>query len=380
MAPLVNQLRKWLAIDPVAAWDEWVAKWSFFSMEQFLRSSYKQVKIALNRLPMNSKFSTNYDEDLAPLADLLPWPQEAVIGYSTYTYILPYQLSLLEYLRDSHLGQWWREPMYTLKDGLRMLPEAFMKKEFSWNKDVDLSKNIVFGVTAHTIKYTKDSVKVFCRNNTTQEELQPFEGDRVIITVPINLIRGIKFSPPLPQEYYQAFENLNTISGAKIMIQCRTRFWQEQGIEGGCSTTNMPIGRMFYQSNPGFQVPTSERGILLCYTWKSEALIFGSYSREEDAIAEAVKQIAEIHPEVKEQFEVGAIQSWYNDPAAQGCSTFLQPEETNLMRKLMHKPYSPIYFGGEGVSFTNGWIQGAFESGLRAAYQLYVHNESNMED
>ena len=74
MAPPVNQLRKWLAIDPVAAWDEWVAKWSFFSVEQFLRSSYEQVKIALNRLPMNSKFSTNYDEDLAPLADLLQLP------------------------------------------------------------------------------------------------------------------------------------------------------------------------------------------------------------------------------------------------------------------------------------------------------------------
>ena len=41
----------------------------------------------------------------------------------------------------------------------------------------------------------------------------------------------------------------------------------------------------------------------------------------------------------------------------------------------MNQPYDPIYFGGEAISFTNGWIQGAFEAGLRAAYQLFMDNE-----
>ena len=395
--PLVDQLRQWLEVDREAAWEEWVKKWSFFSLEQFLRSPFENVKAALNRHGPRpeSKFSTNYDEDLSPLDKLLPWPIEAVVAYSTFTYILPYQLSLIEYLRDSHLGQWWQEPMYTLKDGLRTLPEAFANAKYDdQNDERDLSKNIVFGVKAHTIKYTGSSVEVFCRNTTTHDELEPLEEDedessardkprpyikgaRVIIALPINIIRGIKFLPPLPPKHYQVFENLNTISGAKIMIQCHTRFWQKHGIQGGCSTTNMPIGRMFYQSNPGLKVSANERGILVCYTWKSEAFMFGSHRSDEDAIAEAVKQIAEIHPEVKKEFEVGAIQCWYNDPAAQGCSTFLQPEETTLMREIMESPLEPIYIGGEGISFSNGWIQGALESGLRAAYQLYVHNESN---
>ena len=420
--------------DQEAAWEEWVKKWSFFSLEQFLRSPFENVKAALDRHGPESNFSTNYDEDLAPLDKLLPWPLEAVVAYSTFTYILPYQLSLIEYLRDSHLGQWWQEPMYTLKDGLRTLPEAFANWKYDQKKG-DLSRNIVFGVKAHTIKYTGSSVEVFCQNTTTHDKPEPFEedepessegdepesfegdedesfegdeheslegdehessegdehessegdeqpyikGDRVIIALPINIIRGIKFSPPLPPKHYQVFENLNTISGAKIMIQCRRRFWQKHGIPGGCSTTNMPIGRMFYPTNPGLKVSKNERGILVCYAWKSEALIFGSHRSDEDAIAEAVKQIAEIHPEIKKEFEVGAIQSWYNDPAAQGCSTFLQPEETTLMREIMESPHEPIYIAGEGISFSNGWIQGALESGLRAAYQLYVHNESIAE-
>ena len=35
----------------------------------------------------------------------------------------------------------------------------------------------------------------------------------------------------------------------------------------------------------------------------------------------------------------------------------------------------PIFFGGEAISFANGWIQGAIASGLRAAWQFFKYNE-----
>ena len=31
-----------------------------------------------------------------------------------------------------------------------------------------------------------------------------------------------------------------------------------------------------------------------------------------------------------------------------------------------------LIFAGEHTSFTHGWIQGAFESGLRAAYEVHT--------
>ena len=34
-----------------------------------------------------------------------------------------------------------------------------------------------------------------------------------------------------------------------------------------------------------------------------------------------------------------------------------------------------MFFAGDGLSFAVGWIQGALESGLRAAYQFYWRNE-----
>ena len=103
MAPVTNQLCKWLSNNPRAAWDKWIAKWSWFSIEGFLTSSYQQVKLALKEAKV---FDISDDDDLAPLADLLPWPHEAIVAYSTFTYVIPLESSLVEYLCDSVLGLW----------------------------------------------------------------------------------------------------------------------------------------------------------------------------------------------------------------------------------------------------------------------------------
>ena len=130
-----------------------------------------------------------------------------------------------------------------------------------------------------------------------------FEGDQVIITLPIYIICGLKFSSPLPGLYYQAFDNINIEVSTKIMLQCRYHFWQYKGIQGGFSKTKMPISQLHYPSNPEFKIPNDERGILMCYTWKSEALLFGLLSPKK-AITEAVEEIVEIHPEIAKDFEV----------------------------------------------------------------------------
>ena len=51
-------------------------------------------------------------------------------------------------------------------------------------------------------------------------------------------------------------------------------FLAYKGIQGGFTKTNMTIGQLHYASNPEFKIPNDERGILMCYTWKSEALLF----------------------------------------------------------------------------------------------------------
>ena len=79
-------------------------------------------------------------------------------------------------------------------------------------------------------------------------------------------------------------------------------------------------------------------------------------------------------------FEVGGVQSWYDDPTAQGAFCMLKPYQIrNTARQLMYPTgENKLYFAGEALSYCNGWIQGALESGLRAAYQFYARNHEEV--
>ena len=355
--PVIDQLRK----DPTSSgWHAWVQKWSKLSVLEFLRSTLASI------LHME-RFSVEADGgDLESLNDLLPWHEEAITAYKKYTYTPQLDTSLVENLRED-LGEWWKCNMHTFEKGLEMLPWAFVENE---NHDgVNLSENIQFGVTVHTLEYGPEYVKAVCFNETTREDLV-FEADAVIVTLPLNIVRQMNFKPPIPPKLSDAIDGVFYSPSTKIMLQCKTKFWEESGIVGGFSRTDKPIGQIHYPSHT-----TSQRGILLCYTWKQEALLFGSQTLE-NAISEAVDEIATIHPEIRQNFECGAVQAWYNDNTAQGAFCYLKPYQYNNSMRLLLQPHKNIYFAGEAISWANGWIQGAIESGLRASYQFFDDNEN----
>ncbi len=356
--------------DPVNAWSKWIKKWYKFSPYSLLRSSFEEIMTSLKE---SGTYEPSDETDLKPLSSLLPWSVDAVVGYSTLSgNVNLSEVSLPEFLRVD-LGKYFSGPMYTFEHGLEMLPLSFMEgNDWGWNKEVDLSQNIKFGVTVDEIQYSNDSVTVLCHNETTKKA-ERFTSDSVIVTVPLNIARQIKFIPPLPKKYYKAMANIYQAPAAKVLLQCRSRFWEANGIQGGSTKTDLPICTIVYPSNPGFKIPISERGILVCYSFSDNAILFGSRTKE-DAIAEAIKEVATIHPEIEQYFEVGAVQSWSNDPSAQGALCLLKPEQ-ELAKEILLYPHQSIYFCGEALSNCNGWIQGAILSGLRSAYQLFVRNE-----
>lgn len=47
------------------------------------------------------------------------------------------------------------------------------------------------------------------------------------------------------------------------------------------------------------------------------------------------------------------------------------PEQQTLLHEDIIQPEGRIHFAGEHASLYHAWIQGAFESGLRAAIEIY---------
>jgi monoamine oxidase len=192
-------------------------------------------------------------------------------------------------------------------------------------------------------------------------------GDRAILALPFAVLRHVEILKPFSHAKQRAIRELHYDSAAKILLQCRRRFWEEdEGIQGGWTVSDLPIRNLYYFGAEG----QTRRGILLAsYTWGEDARRWGSLPRRE-RIIQAIENVAQIHPQISDEFEVGLDKVWDEDEFAGGAFALFNPGQQALLYRDIIAPEGRIHFAGEHASLTHGWIQGAIESGLRAAKEV----------
>jgi len=197
-------------------------------------------------------------------------------------------------------------------------------------------------------------------------------ADYAIVTVPFAVLRHVEMLKPLSLPKRRAIRQLHYDASAKILFQCRRRFWEEDdGIFGGGTVTDLAIRNIFYPESGR----ETGRGILLAsYTWAEDAQRWGSLSPDE-RIVQALENVAVIHPQIKAEFEVGASKMWHDDPFAGGAFALFEPSQQTLLYSHIIAPEGRIHFAGEHASLHHAWIQGAIESGLRSAAEINALGE-----
>ena len=150
---------------------------------------------------------------------------------------LPFFHTDLAFLLRDILGDWWKDPLNAPKHGMDEIPKAFIKKNrYGWNKMVDLSKNIKFGIRVEKVQefYNLDSTKTVRVEGVNVFTIQKasFRGDAVILTTPLSILRQLDVPLSLTQKRGNA--HINYDASTKIALQCKTRFWQNDvGERGG---------------------------------------------------------------------------------------------------------------------------------------------------
>ena len=153
-------------------------------------------------------------------------------------------------------------------------------------------------------------------------------------------------------------------------MQFRRRFWEEdEGIFGGGTVTDLAIRNVFY---PEHGRETGRGVVLASYTWSEDAQRWGSLSPA-DRLAQALENLARIHPQATEEFEVGTSKMWHDDEYAGGAFALFDPGQQTLLHRHIIAPEGRIHFAGEHASLAHAWIQGAIESGLRAAWEIHTN-------
>jgi monoamine oxidase len=262
--------------------------------------------------------------------------------------------SFLELLREE-LGCYYTD-MVEIVGGMDRLPYAFLP---------ELRSNLRFGAKVTALDQSQDAVTIHYRTAAGESQVT---ADYAICTLPFPVLRHIEILKPFSSAKQRAIRQLYYDASAKILFQCRRRFWEDdEGIGGGGTITDLPIRNLYYPDHGR----ETGRGVLLAsYTWSEDAQRWGSLD-EEDRIREALDDVADIHPQILEEFEVGASKIWHDDEFAGGAFALFAPGQQTLLYEAIKAPEGRIHFAGEHTSLTHAWIQGAIESGLRAASEIH---------
>jgi monoamine oxidase len=246
--------------------------------------------------------------------------------------------------------------MYRIDGGTDQLPESFMPA---------LRERIRFGAGLTAIEQTSDGVTVHYQTAGGRSRVS---GDYAILTLPFSVLRHIETPQAFSRGKQRAIRQLHYDASAKIFFQCRRRFWEEDdGIFGGGTITDLAVRNIYYPEHGR----ETGRGVLLAsYTWGDDAQRWGSLTPS-DRITQALENVVQIHPQVTEEFEVGASKMWHDDPYACGAFALFQPGQQTLLHADIVAPEGRIHFAGEHTSLTHRWIQGSIESGLRAAGEIH---------
>lgn len=193
---------------------------------------------------------------------------------------------------------------------------------------------------------------------------QRLTADHVVCTIPFSVLRQIDVSPSFSPQKQRVIEELPYTSIARVYLQFKRKIWTTENLYV-TAATDLPIKWLFEHTvnQPG------PRGIL-------EAQAAGVEGRrvtrmtEGERIQFALDHVERVFPGIRSDFERGTSKAWDEDPWARGAFAYFRPGQMLSLLPHIARVEGRVHFAGDHTSPWSAWMQGALESGLRAAREI----------
>jgi monoamine oxidase len=268
----------------------------------------------------------------------------------------PNDLSLLAYVEEFAAGN---DPakriMYRLRGGNDRLPERMARS---------LHAPVRLRHTARRIVQSESLVRVTVEN--TRGRRTEISAAYAIVAVPAPLAAEIEYAPALPAAQRDAFTRLRYGRATKTLLQFDRHAWRRPGRPRACAT-DLAIGAVW----DGSEDQRGTRGILTL-------LAGGSASDATKALlavegAEGLVRQLSFFGLRRARLIASRSVTWEDDPWARGGYAFFDSSFPPSARRLLALPWKRVFFAGEHTSTKwQGYMNGAVESGLRAAEEVFA--------
>lgn len=189
-----------------------------------------------------------------------------------------------------------------------------------------------------------------------------YSGKAVVCAVPFTTLRRIDLRPDLQGMQERAVKSLPYQPIHQVALQVSKPFWEQDGLEPSM-WTDSPIGRVsaIYHESEEAQVSS-----LLVSAFGPGARHLDRLGKEGSA-RYVVAQIERMRPAAKGALQVIDQHSWEQDPFAGGAWSYFNPGTVTKFLPAMLQSQGRVHFCGEHTSVTARGMEGALESGERAA-------------
>lgn len=249
--------------------------------------------------------------------------------------------------------------LYHIDGGNDLLPKAMAEA---------LSGAVRYGAWVTAMAQDDAGVTLHVAGDST-----PVTADYVIMTAPFSAQREIAVTPAYSPMRARVTAEVPYTSVLRVLLEFSQRFWLADGLCGSANT-DLPEGNG--ATVPGIWIEDASAvqdgtcGILDCY-------IVGETARRlmvlppAEAADVALAQVEVAFPGARAHYTGNhALKSWDADPGARGGYCYFRPGQLAALSPHLATPEGRIHFAGEAISALPAWIQGAMESGLRAAAEV----------
>ena len=201
---------------------------------------------------------------------------------------------------------------------------------------------------------------------TVQGDGLTARGRRAIVAVPPPLAARIEYDPPLPGHRDQLTQRMPQGAVIKCVAVYERPFWRDQGLTGQSTSDAGPV-RVTFDNSP----PEGEPGALVGFLEGRFARELGRApaDRRRDTVLSCFERLFGADARRPERY---IERVWADERWTRGCyGCYMAPGGWTAYGPALREPVGAIHWAGaETATVWNGYMDGAVQSGERAAAEV----------
>jgi monoamine oxidase len=187
----------------------------------------------------------------------------------------------------------------------------------------------------------------------------------VVMTIPFAMLRDVEIVGKPNPKMREAITRMPYANTARMYVTVEKPFWQEDGLPASFSTDG-PMGMFWAIDN--HKGSGAHRAMIVMVGNVAQAISSQPGGTVEQFL---LNELARLRPASRGVVKINTYKDWMRDPLQRGCGFSLAPGQVNGFARTMIEPWQVMHFAGEHTRRIDFGMESAFETGERAALEVY---------